>query len=142
MWKMLWPALLIVLSNTFYNIAAKATPRQANPFLSLTVTYLVGASAAFALFLALSPDRSVAAGLQKLNGTSLLLGVAIVGLEVGYLYFYRAGWDISVGPLVVNIALAVVLLLLGTLCYHEGVTLRQAAGIALCLAGMVLINLK
>ena len=48
--SMYWPILLVVLSNTFYNICAKATPQDVNPFASLSVTYLVGAAASLAVY--------------------------------------------------------------------------------------------
>ena len=41
MWSMLWPILLVVVGNTFYNICAKSTPGSVNGFASLTISYLV-----------------------------------------------------------------------------------------------------
>ena len=40
---MIWPLLLIVLSNCFYNICTKSVPEGVNTFGTLTITYLVGA---------------------------------------------------------------------------------------------------
>ena len=39
-WNLFWPIALITLANCFYNICTKSTPEQANPFLSLCVTYV------------------------------------------------------------------------------------------------------
>ena len=41
--NMIWPLLLIVLSNCFYNICTKSVPEGVNTFGTLTITYLVGA---------------------------------------------------------------------------------------------------
>lgn len=41
--NMYLPVLIVVLSNTFYNICTKSTPEDLNPFASLSITYLVGA---------------------------------------------------------------------------------------------------
>ena len=38
-----WPLILIVLSNVFYQVSAKSVPDGMNPFASLTITYLIGA---------------------------------------------------------------------------------------------------
>lgn len=35
MFKYIWPLLLVVLSNTFYQICAKSVPEKMNPFASL-----------------------------------------------------------------------------------------------------------
>lgn len=69
-----------------------------------------------------------------------MLGVAIVGLEFGYIMAYRAGWNISVGSLVANIILAIVLIPVGIFFYKEGFDLNKVFGVILCLAGLILIN--
>ncbi len=140
MWSYIWPLALIVVSNTVYNIAAKETPGNADPFLSLTVTYIVAAAATFAGYLFSSPGKTLGQGISELNWTSIVLGLVIVGLETGYIYLYRAGWKVSVGSLVANVALAAILLIVGMLFYKETLGIKQIIGIALCMGGLVLIN--
>ena len=43
MLNMLYPILIIVLSNILYNICTKSTPSEVNAFAALTITYLVAA---------------------------------------------------------------------------------------------------
>ena len=141
MWNMLWPAVLIVLSNTVYNITAKSTPENVNPFLSLTVTYLVAAGLTLILFFVIPKEGgSLPAELGKLNWTSFVLGLVIVGLEAGYIYLYRAGWPVNIASLVVNICLACILVVVGYFCYQETLTIKQILGILLCCGGLFLIN--
>ncbi len=135
----LWPLALIVLSNCVYNITAKSTPAQANAFASLTATYLTAAALSFAALLA-GRGGGVPAAFGQLNWTAPVLGLAAVGLEAGYLFLYRAGWQVNTGPLVANLCLAVALIFLGRLLFGEALTLRQLAGIAVCLAGLVLVS--
>ena len=71
------------------------------------------------MFFVTSDNKNLVAELSKTNWTALALGVAIVGLEFGYVCLYRAGWKISVGTLVANISLACVLLVVGILLYKE-----------------------
>ena len=42
MWNMLWPMLVIVTSNTIYNVCAKSTPSDVNPFFSLAIPKALG----------------------------------------------------------------------------------------------------
>ncbi len=86
-----WPIFLIVGSNTIYNITAKSTPGHVNPFLSLTITYCIGALFVFLIYSFSSQNHSVITDIKSLNWTSYVLGFVIVGLEVGYIYLYRAG---------------------------------------------------
>lgn len=140
MWDMIWPLLLIVGSNCFYNICAKSMPENTNAFGALTVTYLVGAILSAMLFVA-SVKRGVAASeIMKINWTSFVLGFAIVGLEAGYVFLYRNGWKVSNGALTANICLAVALLAVGFLLYKETISLKQVIGIIVCGAGLFLIS--
>jgi multidrug transporter EmrE-like cation transporter len=140
MWSYIWPLLLIVAANVVYHISAKATPGSASPFLSLTITYLVGAVVSFAGYLIFSPGKGLGQELSHLNWTSYVMGLAVVGLEAGFIFLYRAGWKISVGALAVNAILAALLIIVGVLFYRENLGIKQIIGIALCIGGMVLIN--
>ena len=79
--------------------------------------------------------------LSKVNWTSIVLALALVGLEVGYVFVYRAGWQVSTASVVANIGLACVLLIVGYFLYRENVSIRQIIGIVVCMFGLVLINL-
>ncbi|MCQ2462494.1 MAG: EamA family transporter [Clostridia bacterium] len=140
MWAMVWPVLVVLGSNIVYNICQKSTPEGVNPFGAVMITYIVAAVVCAVLFFATAGFSGAAAELKKLNWTSIILGIAIIGLEAGYLFLYRAGWKVSVGSVVCNIALAVALLLVGFLLYKEKISLRQIAGIAVCAAGLVLVS--
>ena len=50
MWNYLWPILIVVGANTFYNISTKSTPQGIDPFASLTITYLVAAALSLLMF--------------------------------------------------------------------------------------------
>ena len=140
MWNMIWPLLIIVGSNCLYHICAKSVPENAHAFGALTVTYLIGAALSAAVFLISVKPANALTELHKLNWASIVLGFAIVGLEAGNVFLYRAGWKISVGSLVGNISLAVVLLFVGYFLFRETVTVRQLVGVAVCAAGLFLIT--
>ena len=79
---------------------------------------------------------------SHLNWATVVMGLAIVGLEAGNILMYKAGWNISVGSLINNITVSIILLFVGLLLYKEKITPTQIAGIVLCLAGLVLVNRK
>lgn len=138
--SMYWPIGLIVLSNIFYHVCSKSTPTDINPFASLTVTYAVGAAVSALLYVLLNRGGSLIQEYRHLNWSSLVLGLAIVGLEAGSIYMYQAGWDISTGQLVHSSILAMILILVGYFFYHEAITPTKVAGILVCMAGLYLIN--
>jgi drug/metabolite transporter (DMT)-like permease len=131
---------LIVASNILYNICQKSTPEKANPFAALLLTYLVAGILTVIAFFLSKPEKTLIQSFKGLNWTSPLLGLAIVGLEFGYIMAYRAGWNISVGSLVANILLALALIPIGILFYQEGFGFNKILGAILCIAGLILIN--
>ncbi len=139
MWNYIWPLLVVVGANTVYNISAKSTPADVNSFASLALSYAIGMVLSVVMFFVTSDNKNLIVELSKTNWTALALGVAIVGLEFGYVCLYRAGWKISVGTLVANISLACVLLVVGILLYKETVTPRQLIGILFSGIGLVLV---
>ena len=70
------------------------------------------------------------------------LGVVLVGLELGFLLAYRANWNLSYAALVANIIVALVFIPIGLLVFKEKVTLTNILGVFVCVAGLVMINLK
>ncbi len=132
---------LVVVSNIFYHITQKSTPGSVNPFGALFVTYLTAMLLTVAGMFIYRPEGGGAMQVFKgINWTSFVLGLAILGLEVGTLLMYRSGWQISLGALVSNIALAVLLIPIGLLIYHESLSASKIAGMLLCVAGLYFIN--
>ena len=138
----IWPVALVVASNVLYHICAKSAPEAMNPLASLTVTYLVGAVVSVILFFALNKGGSLTAEYKKLNWAPFVLGIVIVGLEVGYIYAYKAGWPVSIAPIVQSAFLSAALILVGNALYHEPITWNKLVGIAICLTGLAVINWK
>ena len=139
MWNMLWPVLVVVGANTIYNISTKSTPANVNAFASLAMTYVMAALSSVVLFFLTSDSKNLLAELAKTNWTAYALGIAIIGLEFGYICIYRAGWKIGVASLVANISLACVLLVVGYFFYKEVITLKQLVGMGVCALGLMLI---
>lgn len=139
-WNYLWPILIVVTANSCYHICAKSMPNGIQPFMALTVTYTTAAIFSLVLFLVTSPNKNFVQEFHKINWTSIVLGVSILALEFGYIQVYRAGWNVSVGSLVANIALACVLIVVGVFLYKEHISINQMIGIVLCIIGIIFIN--
>lgn len=113
-----------------------------NPLASLTITYLIGAAASAILYYVLNKNADILAEYSKVNWAPFALGIVIVGLEVGYIYAYKAGWQVSTAQIVQAAVLAVILIFVGYLLYKESVTWNKIVGILVCLGGLGLINMK
>ena len=138
--SMVWPIALLVGADVFYQICAKSTPETLDPFASLTITYLVGAGICFILYEVIGKGGNIIQEWHGVNWTAFILGVAIVGLEVGSIFMYRTGWNLNTGYMVKAIILAMMLVFVGYLLYKEPITATKIAGVCVCLAGLFLIN--
>ena len=142
MFNYIWPFALVVISNTVYQICAKSVPEEMDPFASLTVTYLIGAAASAVLYFALNGGGSLLQEYKKLNWAPIVLGIVIVGLECGWIYAYKAGWQVSTAQIIQSAVLGTILIFVGALVYKESLTWNKLVGIAVCMAGLALINMK
>jgi len=130
---------LTVGSNVLYHVSQKSIPGGAHPLTSLTVTYVVALVLTVALFPFYPGGAPTWRSLRGLNWASVAVGVAIVGVEMGVLLAYRAGWRVSVGSTMVNAALAVLLIPIGILFFGERLTAGNLVGILLCVGGLLLL---
>ena len=106
------------------------------------MTYIIGAIASAILYFVLGKNGNLVKEYSKLNWAPFVLGIVIVGLETGWIYAYKAGWQVSSGFIVQSAVLAVMLLFVGYFLYHEAFTWNKVVGVVICLIGLVFINYK
>ena len=135
-----WPIALLVFSNIIYHVFAKSMPESLDPLVMMVGTYVVSGITSLILFFALSPEKNLMSQVSCMNWTTVMMGLSIVGFEIGAMYMYKVGWNVSVGNLVMSTIVAVALIFVGVLVYKETVTITQLAGIGLCLVGLIFIN--
>lgn len=138
----IWPIALVVFSNVLYQICAKAVPKELDPFAALTVTYLVATVASAIMYFVINKNTNLFREYSKLNWSSFILGIVIIGLEVGWIYAYKAGWQVSTGFIVHSAFLAIILIFVGYYLYHEALTWNKILGVIICLVGLGFINYK
>jgi multidrug transporter EmrE-like cation transporter len=133
---------LAILSTALYHFSAKSTPSNVNFTVSLMVTYAV-AFGVVLLTLFVSPvPNGIVFELNKLNWASIVLAIAIVGIEFGFLLTYRAGWNIGIAAVLVNISASLLLVPVAIFYFKENLNWVNVVGILVCLAGLVMLNWK
>ena len=131
---------IAVLANVLYHVAQRSVPPGVHPLASLFANYAV-ALVGTALLLPFFPSSApLGASLRALNWASVAVGVAIVGVELGFLLAYRAGWNVSLAAVTSGTVLAVLLIPVGVLLFRERLSATNLLGIVLCVAGLVLVS--
>ena len=87
-------------------------------------------------------DIGIIQELRQLNWTSVVLAIAIAGIEAGYLWAYREGWNISVRALTSYVTVAMHLLPIGLLFFKEKISPINLLGIIVCILGLFLLHQK
>jgi multidrug transporter EmrE-like cation transporter len=137
--QLAWLSLAIACT-VGYHLVLKLTPAGVNPLLSLLVTY-AAVTLLFGLILLVAPGSfEWRQELRHLNWTAVALAIVIVGLDLGFLFLYRSGFEVSLGALVTQSAAAMLLLVIGVAVFREKLGMANAAGLVLCLAGLWLLN--
>lgn len=136
----IWPIALLVISNVVYQICAKSVPKDMDAMASMTITYLVGAVCSAMMFYMMNKNGSLLQEYGKINIAPVLLGISVVGLEIGFIYAYKIGWPVSTASIVQSAFLALALLFVGALLYHEAITFNKVIGVVICLIGLYFIN--
>lgn len=138
--NLVWTFALIVLTNSIYQICTKENPEGMNPLATLTVTYFVATIFSAALYFIMSKGGNLFREYSKLNWAPFLLGLAITGLETGFIYGYKAGWPVSILQIASSAGVAVVMIFVSIFLYKEGISWNKILGIIICLVGLFFIN--
>lgn len=133
---------LAIASSALYHFSQKQIPAGVNPVISVIVTYLASLALCLILLILLPPENGVLAALKQLNWASYLLALSLVGLEVGFLLVYRAGWNIGLAAVMVNVVASLILVPVAILVFKDKLSPVNLIGILVCLAGLVMLNWK
>ena len=138
--SMLWPIVLIVISSVCYQICAKSSPSFMHPLAVLVIAYAVGAVGCAILYMVLNRGGNLLAEIKSSNKIPYLIGIYLIGLEVGTIYMYKVGWAVNTGYIVHSSLIAVGLLIAGYVLFREPITVNKVIGIVICMIGLYFIN--
>jgi len=132
--------MLAIASSALYHFSQKSTPVNVNPAVAIMVTYAVAFLLTLILLLFIPSKIGFIAELRQLNWASYLLAFSIVGLEVGFLLVYRAGWNVGIAAVLVNVVASLLLVPIALLVFKQQLSWVNIVGILVCLAGLVMLN--
>lgn len=140
-----FPVILVVFSGLGYHLCQKLTSTSLNPFVALIVTYLFASIISIIAYFIFVPNTNLGTLVTSVKGaniSSILLGVTVVGLELGYLLAYRMGWNISFASLLANTSVALLLIPIGLIVFKEKISITTLTGVVLCVVELILISKK
>jgi drug/metabolite transporter (DMT)-like permease len=133
---------LVIISIVFYQLFQKSISTTVDPIVSLILTYGIAIILSFILLIFFPPQGSVLESFKKANAASYLLGLAVVGIELGYLLVYRNGWKFSFSSAFSSSVALIILVIIGTIFFKEHISLTKITGLLFCLLGIALLSIK
>ena len=133
---------LAIASSALYHFVAKSTPANVNFPVSLLVTYAVAFVVTLVGFFFFPVKNGLAFELKQLNWASFLLAIAIVGIEFGFLLVYRAGWNLGIAAVLVNVVASLILVPIAIYLFKDKLNWVNIVGILVCLIGLIMLNWK
>ncbi len=133
---------LTIFSSVLYHFSQKEIPAAVHPIVSVIVTYAVSLAICFVLLLFIRPENGICSAVKQLNWASYVLALSLIGLEVGFLLAYRAGWNIGLAAVLVNVVASLILVPVALFFFRDKLSWVNIAGILVCLVGLVMLNWK
>jgi predicted membrane protein len=131
------PMGLLILSIVVYQVAFRMVPKGLSSWHILFVVYALGAILTF--LLGLQEKTPLWQTIKQMNVAIVILTLGVVGIELGYLLVFRAGWPLTRVGLTSNVGVALLVIPIGILFFKERLSLVNIAGIALCVLGLILV---
>ncbi len=132
--------VLTILSSVLYHFSQKEIPAQVNPIVSVIVTYAVALLLSLLILALIPPQGGLASSLRQLNWSTYVLALSIVGLETGFLLVYRAGWNIGLAAVLVNVTASLILVPVALFYFKDNLSWVNLIGILVCVIGLFMLN--
>jgi len=144
--KMNWHTIalpLVVISVLLYHVTQKNIPQDTNPLIVVAAAYFFAICICLAGFFFTGESKRLTDIVRGQNWLVVaLLGIAAIGIELGFLYAYRTGWKVSTTATTTGTFITIALAFVGVLWFKETLTVVNVIGIMLCILGVIFINLK
>jgi len=129
------PLVVVIASGIVYHVAQKISDAP-KPWPMLAVAY--GAAFAISSVLAFT-STDVTRWNERERSAGLLIGLAALGIEAGFFFIYRSGWPLASASVITNVAVTVILAIVGIVVFGERMTAFRGVGILLAATGAALI---
>jgi drug/metabolite transporter (DMT)-like permease len=128
------PMVFVVGGGVLYHLSLRSMSAGPSPWMPLALAY--GAACLIASLLWWWNRATTPAVEGRHLGPTLLLAVALIGIEAGYFFAYRAGWAPGRASIVTSVLVAVMLTWIGAMYFGETLTGQRLVGIALAGVGV------
>jgi hypothetical protein len=135
-----FPLVIVVISAVVYHLAQRSLGGgpTASPWPTLAFAY----GAAFVITLVIAwatADGALRMPAKPERSAALMIALGAIGIEAGFFFVYRAGWPLASASVIGNVAVALILAVIGVLAFGEQLSAARGAGILIAATGAYLV---
>jgi len=135
-------AAIAVVGAVGYQHLVKRVPASLNPVVSVIGVYGSVLVLSAILLVAFPTQGGLLRQFRQLSWIQLVIAVAVLMIEIGFLWMYRYGWELSTGNLVTGAVVNLTLVVVGLSVLGEKVNAANILGIAVTIIGVALIGYR
>lgn len=135
-------AAIAVVGAVGYQYLVKRVPASLNPVVSVIGVYGSVLVLSAILLVAFPTQGGLLRQFRQLSWIQLVIAVAVLMIEIGFLWMYRYGWELSTGNLVTGAVVNLTLVVVGLSVLGEKVNAANILGIAVTIIGVALIGYR
>ena len=130
--------LLIVFASVMYQVASEKTAADINPFAGIIVIYVTALLMSLIVYFLTSRGVPLLSEIKKVNIFSMIVGVVVCLIDLGYIMAYRSGFSIGKLSPLTSVTVIIIMALIAAIFYKEKFSLRNIAGIIIAAIGILL----
>ena len=130
--------ILIVSASAMYQVASEKTAPDVNPFAGIIVIYLTALLTSLVVYFVSAKGIPLFAEMKKVNAFSIILGVVVCLVDLGYIMAYRSGFSIGKLSPLSSVTLIIVMALIAVIFYKEKLSPRHIIGLIIAAVGILL----
>ena len=130
--------ILIVSASAMYQVASEKTAPDVNPFAGIIVIYLTALLTSLFVYFVSAKGIPLFAEMKKVNAFSIILGVVVCLVDLGYIMAYRSGFSIGKLSPLSSVTLIIVMALIAVIFYKEKLSPRHIIGLIIAAVGILL----
>ena len=130
--------ILIVSASAMYHVASEKTAPDVNPFAGIIVIYLTALLTSLVVYFVSAKGIPLFAEMKKVNAFSIILGVVVCLVDLGYIMAYRSGFSIGKLSPLSSVTLIIVMALIAVIFYKEKLSPRHIIGLIIAAVGILL----
>ena len=130
--------ILIVAASAMYQIASEKTAPDVNPFAGIVVVYATALVASLIVYSLSAKGVPILEEMKKVNIFSVILGIVVCFVDLGYIMAYRNGFSIGKLSPLSSVTLIIVMALIAVVFYKEKLPVRHIIGLLIAAIGILM----